>query len=130
MEIYPKCNTEWRLDIDSQPVRNNYMTILYAMTPKNAKVRASSTRNRVTHSDSTQTRRLGNSKSCDADKYYREISRFQRVVRDTMSHIHRTKSLDIINGSDFNSCVTSLEGISEKLRVLHNLTQRSPLEFK
>ena len=38
-----------------------------------------------------------------------------------MSHIHRTKSLDIINGSDFNSCVTSLEGISEKLRVLHTL---------
>ena len=97
------------------------MTILYTMTPKNAKVRASSTRNTVTHSDSTQTRRIGNSKNCDADRYYREIARFQRVVRDTMSHIHRTKSLDIINGSDFNSCVTSLEGISEKLRVLHTL---------
>ena len=91
------------------------------MTPKNTKVRASSTRATTTHSDSKQTRRLGNSKSCDAEKYYREIYRFQRIIRDTVVHIHRTKNLDIINGSDFNTCVTILETLSEKLRILHTL---------
>ena len=97
------------------------MTILYIMTPKNAKVRLAESRNQVVNSDSRSSRHIGRDSDRDAGKYFHEIRRFHRIIRSTVKHSHRTKSLDIINGSDFNNCAKTLEELSEKLRMLYAL---------
>ena len=47
-----------------------------------------------------------------------DIARIRGIIRKTVTHVHNTKSLDIINGSDFNHCVSTLEDVSGKLDAL------------
>lgn len=94
------------------------------MTPTKNKLKKKPLQNTIDTSDLIKKNQLFNtnynslSNSNDMEKYLRESRRFQRICRNTMTHIHKTKSLDIINGSDFNQCMCSLEKINDKICCL------------
>lgn len=90
------------------------------MTPKNTKVRSTETLISKKNGDFKTTRH-----SNDTEKYIREVRRFQRIIRNTTTHIHMTKSLDIINGSEFNHCITTLEELNNKLRKIIGVIESS-----
>lgn len=61
--------------------------------------------------------------SCD--RYLKEVNRFERIIRDSIGHYNRMKSLDIINGSELNQSILSIEPISAKLLQLREAISKS-----
>lgn len=53
--------------------------------------------------------------------YFKEMRRFQQIVRDTLIHLNKLKTMDIINGNEMNQCLQSIEKINDKIEKLQVL---------